>query len=235
MNLEPVNAQKKALALPLHFQVEQLAKIIVANSETSVNLFRKGKTMKVIAFNGSARKDGNTAIMARWVFEELEKEGIETELYQMKGKQINGCIACYKCFENQNQRCAVKKDDVNECIEKMLAADAIILASPVYFSDVTAQIKALIDRAGMTAIANNAMFRRKLGASVVVARRGGASHTFASLNNFFFISQMIVPGSNYWNMGFGLDKGDVEKDEEAQGTMRTLGQNMAWLLKQIEK
>jgi multimeric flavodoxin WrbA len=124
--------------------------------------------MKAIAFNGSARKDGNTAIMTRWVFDELEKEGIETELYQMKGKRINGC--------------------------KMLTADSIILASPVYFSDVTSQIKALIDRAGMTAIANNAMFRRKLGASVVVARRGGASHTFASLNNFFFISQMIVPG-----------------------------------------
>jgi len=107
--------------------------------------------MKAIAFNGSARKDGNTAIMTRWVFDELEKEGIETELYQMKGKQINGCIACYKCFENKDQRCAVKKDDLNECIEKMLAADAIILASPVYFSDVTSQIKALIDRAGMTA------------------------------------------------------------------------------------
>ena len=190
--------------------------------------------MKAIAFNGSARKDGNTAIMTRWVFDELEKEGIETELYQMKGKRINGCIACYKCFENKDQRCAVKKDDLNECIEKMLTADSIILASPVYFSDVTSQIKALIDRAGMTAIANNAMFRRKLGASVVVARRGGASHTFASLNNFFFISQMIVPGSNYWNMGFGHEKGDVEKDEEAQGTMRTLGQNMAWLLKRIE-
>ncbi len=189
--------------------------------------------MKVIAFNGSARKDGNTAIMTRWVFEELEQSGIETELVQLKGKKINGCIACYKCFENTNQRCAVEKDDLNECLEKMVAADAIILSSPVYFSDVTPQIKALMDRAGMTAIANGAMFRRKVGASVVVARRGGASHTFASLNNFFFISQMIVPGSSYWNMGFGLEKGDVEKDEEAQGTMRTLGQNMAWLLKKL--
>ena len=189
--------------------------------------------MKVVAFNGSARKDGNTAIMVRWVFDELQKEGIETELIQLKGKKINGCIACYKCFENANQRCAVQKDDLNEFLAKMIAADAIILASPVYFSDVTPQIKALMDRAGMTAIANNAMFRRKVGASVVVARRGGASHTFASLNNFFFISQMIVPGSNYWNMGFGNEKGEVEKDEEAQGTMRTLGQNMAWLLAKI--
>jgi multimeric flavodoxin WrbA len=189
--------------------------------------------MKVVAFNGSARKDGNTAIMVRWVFEELENAGIETELIQLKGKKINGCIACYKCFENTNQRCAVEKDDLNACLEKMIVADAIILASPVYFSDVTPQIKALMDRAGMTAIANNAMFRRKVGASVVVARRGGASHTFASLNNFFFISQMVVPGSSYWNMGFGKEKGDVKKDEEAQDTMRTLGQNMAWLLKRI--
>ena len=189
--------------------------------------------MKVVAFNGSARKDGNTATMARWVFAELEKQGIETELYQMKGKKIDGCIACYKCFENKNQRCAVQKDVANECIEKMLSAHGIILASPVYFADVTPQIKALIDRAGMTAIANDGMFRRKLGASVVAARRGGAIHTFHSLNNFFFISQMIVPGSSYWNMGFGLEPGDVEKDEEARGTMTTLGRNMAWLLEKV--
>jgi multimeric flavodoxin WrbA len=191
------------------------------------------KKMKVVAFNGSARKDGNTATMVRWVFEELEKKGIETELFQMKAKKINGCIACYKCFENKDQRCAVKKDVANECIEMMLAADGVILASPVYFADVTPQIKALIDRAGMTAIANDGMFRRKLGASVVAARRGGAIHTFHSLNNFFFISQMVVPGSSYWNMGFGLDPGDVEKDEEAKGTMATLGKNMAWLLDKI--
>jgi len=189
--------------------------------------------MKVVAFNGSARKDGNTATMVRWVFEELENKGIETELYQMKGKKIQGCIACYKCFENKNQHCAVQKDVVNDCIDKMLAADGIILASPVYFADVSAQIKALIDRAGMTAIANDAMFSRKLGASVVAARRGGAIHTFHSLNNFFFISQMIVPGSSYWNMGFGLEPGDVEKDEEARDTMTTLGKNMAWLLEKI--
>lgn len=189
--------------------------------------------MKVVAFNGSARKDGNTAIMVRWVFGELEKEGIETELFQMEGKKIGGCIACFKCFQNKNQRCAVKKDVANECIEKMLEADGIILASPVYFADVTPQIKALMDRAGMVGIANGHIYRRKVGASLVVARRGGASHTFNSLNHFFFISEMIVPGSSYWNMGFGLQPGEVEKDEEAKGTMVTLGENMAWLLKRI--
>jgi multimeric flavodoxin WrbA len=189
--------------------------------------------MKVIAFNGSSRKDGNTAIMIRWVFGELEKEGIGTELYQMKGKKINGCIACFKCMQNKDQRCSVEKDVVNECIEKMLEADGVILASPVYFADLTPQIKSLMDRSGMVGIANGGMFRRKVGASVVAARRGGAIHTFDSLNHFFFISQMIVPGSSYWNMGFGLQPGDVEKDEEAKGTMVTLGQNMAWLLKKI--
>ncbi len=189
--------------------------------------------MKVIAFNGSARKDGNTAIMIRWVFDELEKEGIETELYQMCGKKIDGCIACYKCLKNKNQRCSVEKDVANECIEKMLGSDGVILASPVYFADITPQIKALMDRAGLVAIANGSMFRRKAGASVVAARRGGAIHTFDSLNHFFFINQMIVPGSSYWNMGFGLGSGEVEKDEEAKGTMVTLGQNMSWLLKKI--
>ena len=189
--------------------------------------------MKVVAFNGSSRKDGNTATMIRWVFDALAEEGIETELYQMKGKKISGCIACYKCSERKNHRCAVDTDVANDCIAKMLAADGIILASPVYFADLTSQIKALIDRAGMTSMANNAMLRRKVGAAVVVARRGGAIHTFDSLNHFFLINQMIVPGSDYWNMGFGRNIGDVEKDEEAKETMATLGQNMAWMLEKI--
>ena len=189
--------------------------------------------MKVVGFNGSSRKDGNTAAMIRWVFGELEKEGIETELYQMKGKKINGCLACFKCMQNRNQRCSVENDVLNECIEKMLEADGVILGSPVYFADVTPQIKSLMDRSGMVGMANGGMFRRKVGASVVTARRGGAIHTFDSLNHFFFINQMVVPGSSYWNMGFGLQPGDVERDEEAKGTMVTLGQNMAWLLKKI--
>jgi len=189
--------------------------------------------MKVIGFNGSARKDGNTASLIRWVFNELEKEGIETELYQMGGKKIDGCIACYKCFKNKNKRCSVEKDIANACIEKMLGANAVILGSPVYFASVTPQIKALIDRAGMVSIANKGMLQRKVGASVVAARRGGSIHTFDSLNHFFLISQMVVPGSSYWNIGFGRQPGEVEQDEEAKGTMATLGRNMAWLLKKI--
>jgi multimeric flavodoxin WrbA len=189
--------------------------------------------MKVIAFNGSARLDGNTAIMIRQVFTEIERAGIETELVQLAGKKIRGCTACYRCMKNKDRRCSVKDDVVNDCIGQMLAADGIILASPTYFADVTSEIKALVDRAGMVSRANDDMLRRKVGAAIAVARRGGAIHAFDSLNHFFFISQMIVPGSSYWNLGFGRDKGDVERDEEGLQTMRTLGENMAWLLKRL--
>lgn len=189
--------------------------------------------MKVTAFNGSARKDGNTAIMLNVALNELKKQGVDTELYQLSGKQIHGCIACYKCMENKDQRCAVKKDVANECIEKMLESDGIILGSPTYFADISTEMKALIDRSGLVSRANGDMFKRKVGAAVVAARRGGCIHAFDSMNHFFLIGQMIIPGSNYWNMGFGLDKGDVEKDEEAIGTMRALGENMGWLLKKI--
>lgn len=189
--------------------------------------------MKVMAFNGSARKDGNTAILIRTVFSELEKEGIETELFQLAGKKIRGCIACFKCFQNKDRQCSVKKDVVNECIDKMLAADGIILGSPTYFADVSSELKALIDRAGLVAKANADMFQRKVGAAVVAVRRGGAIHAFDSINHFFFIGQMIVPGSSYWNVGIGLDKGAVEQDAEGLQTMQVLGQNMAWLLKKL--
>ena len=122
------------------------------------------------------------------------------------------------------------EDILNGCLEKMIAADGIVLASPTYFADITSEMKALIDRAGMVARVNGDLLRRKVGAAVVVARRGGAIHAFDSLNHFFFISQMIVPGSDYWNMGYGLDRGDVRKDDEGLETMRLLGENMAWLL-----
>jgi len=189
--------------------------------------------MKVVAFNGSARKDGNTAILVNTVFEELKKEGIKTELVQLSGKKIRGCIACEKCFINQDKRCALKGDILNDCIEKMLEADGIILASPTYFTDVSAEMKALIDRAGFVAKANQDMFRRKVGASVAAVRRAGAIHAFDTMNHFFFISQMVVPGSSYWNIGIGLAPGDVNTDDEGTMTMRTLGINMAWLLKKI--
>ena len=189
--------------------------------------------MKVVAFNGSSRKDGNTAMMIRWVFEELEAEGVETELIQGLTNKINPCIACYKCGQAKDRRCQVEGDQANQYIAKMAEADGIILGSPVYFANATPQIRALIDRCGFVGRANGGMFRRKVGAAVVVARRAGMVNTFNTLNHFFFISEMIVPGSSYWNLGHGLNKGDVEKDQEAQATMRTLGQSMAWLMKKI--
>ena len=189
---------------------------------------------KVVAFNGSARKDGNTAILVRKVFSALEKEGIETELVQLAGQTIRGCTACGQCRKHKNRRCVIDGDIVNSCIEKMSAANGIILASPTYFADVTTEIKALIDRAGFVARANDDMLRRKVGAAVVAVRRAGSIHVFDSLNHFFLISQMIVPGSIYWNMGIGLAKGDVEQDEEGLQTMEVLGQNMAWLLKRTK-
>ena len=189
--------------------------------------------MKVIAFNGSARKNGNTAILVGYVFKELEREGIETEMVQLSGTAIHGCAACYKCFSNKDRRCSVDTDIVNDCIGKMIEADGIILASPTYFSDVTSELKALIDRTGFVARANGEMFRRKAGAAVVAVRRGGEIHAFDTINHFFLISQMIVPGSLYWNMGIGGQIGEVEKDTEGIKTMEVLGQNMAWLLKKM--
>lgn len=190
--------------------------------------------MKVVAFNGSARKDGNTAIMIRHVFSELAKEQIDTEMIQLSGEHLWGCTACYQCFIQKNRQCAVKTDMLNFCIEKMIEADAILLASPTYFGDMTSELKALIDRAGMVSRANDFIFKRKIGAAIVTARRGGAIHAFDSINHFFLSSEMIVPGSKYWNMGYGRDKGEVEKDDEGLQTMSVLGQNISWLLKKIK-
>jgi multimeric flavodoxin WrbA len=189
--------------------------------------------MKVVAFNGSARKGGNTAEMINKVLAELEAEGIETELVELGGKKVHGCIACYKCAENKDRRCAVDNDFVNECIAKMDEADGIILGSPTYFATISTEMSALIDRAGMVGLVNDSMYARKVGAGVVAARRGGAIQVFNTLNAFFFINQMVVPGSRYWNMGFGREKGEVLNDAEGMETMSILGKNMAWLMKKL--
>jgi multimeric flavodoxin WrbA len=189
--------------------------------------------MKVIAFNGSGRKDGNTAILLNAVLDEISKEGIETELIQLAGKAPQGCIACYKCFENKDQKCAVTKDRLNEYLAKIIEADGILFGSPVYFADATAGIKALIERCGMVSTANGGLFKRKVGAAVAAVRRAGAIHTSDTLNHLFQHQQMIIVGSSYWNLGIGRDPGQVKDDAEGIRTMKTLGQNMAWLLKKI--
>jgi multimeric flavodoxin WrbA len=189
--------------------------------------------MKVVAINGSARKGGNTAILIRRVFSVLESEGIETERIQLAGEQIQGCMACGTCRKIQNKQCKIITDNVNLYIEKMAAADGIILGSQTYFSMMTSEMKALIDRAGFVSRTNGDLFKRKVGAAVVAVRRAGDIPTFDAINHFFLISQMVVPGSSYWNVGIGLAKGDVEKDDEGLKTMDDLGKNMAWLIKKL--
>lgn len=190
--------------------------------------------MKVVAFNGSPRKEGNTSILIKRVFDVLQKEGIETELVQLRGKKLKGCIACYKCFENLDKRCAVTNDDMNECIGKMMEADGILLGSPTYFSNMTSEMKALIDRAGLVGTANGGTYKRKVGAAVVAVRRAGSVSTFDAINHFFLYGQMVVPGSCYWNVSIGLNPGDVESDEEGMNIMKVLGENMAWLMKKTQ-
>jgi len=189
--------------------------------------------MKVVAFNGSARGNSNTAILLKLVLAELAAEGIETELVPLAGEVIPGCRACYQCHKKADGHCVVTGDIVNACIDKMRAADGILLGSPTYFSDITAGMKALIERAGMTSRANGGMLKRKVGAGVVAVRRAGAMHAFCSLNLFFLIGEMIVVGSSYWNVGIGREPGEVEKDAEGIQTMKTLGRNMAWLMKKV--
>jgi multimeric flavodoxin WrbA len=189
--------------------------------------------MKAVAFCGSARKKGNTALLLNTVLDELAAKGIETELVELAGKEVPGCKACMACFKNKDQQCAFKKDVVNDCITKMIGADVILLGSPTYFADLSSEMKALIDRAGMVSRANDNMFKRKLGAGVAVQRRAGAIHVFNSMNHFFLIGEMIVVGSSYWNIGIGREKGEVAGDEEGLATMKTLGENIGWLLKKL--
>lgn len=188
--------------------------------------------MKVVAFNGSPRKDGNTHLLIQQVFKALNKKGIKTEEIQVGGNMVRGCIACYQCFKKKDGHC-IQKDKVNGWIDKMRKADGIILASPTYFADITPELKALIDRSGLVAIANDRFLKRKIGAAVLAVRRAGAVHAFDTINHFFLIQEMIVPGSCYWNMGVGREKGEVKKDKEGMKTMDVLGKNMAWLMKRV--
>jgi multimeric flavodoxin WrbA len=189
--------------------------------------------MKAIAFNGSPRKGGNTEYLLKKVLEPIAEAGIETELVQIGGLQLRGCIGCYKCRENKNKKCAVTDDRMNEFIAKMIEADAIILGSPTYFAGMTSDMKALIDRSGFVAGGNGRMFSRKIGAAVAVHRRGGAINVQDGINHMFLINRMIIPGSTYWNFGVGLKKGDVSEDEEALVNMKDLGETIAWLVKTL--
>ena len=186
--------------------------------------------MKVVGFNGSPRKDGNTTTLMSILFREIEKEGIKTELIHLSEKSIHGCIACYKCFKNQNKQCAVKKDAANDYIKKMMEAQGIVLASPSYFQDVTAEMKALIDRAGFVGLANGKIYKNKVGASLSCFRRSGGMHTIETMNHFFFGNELIIAGRA---LSVARDKGEVEKDAEGIQSAQTLGQRMAWMIKEL--
>jgi len=185
--------------------------------------------MRVIAINGSPRPGGNTEILLKKVLEPLAAAGWQTEFVQLGGRDIHGCLACYKCFQTKDGRCVQTKDACNKVIESMTKADAIIIGSPTYFTDVSAEVKALIDRAGLVGLASGGLWRGKIGAAVVAVRRGGGTHAFDTINHLFLISGVVIPGSTYWNLGFGREKGDVAKDDEAARNMKDLGQNIAWL------
>jgi multimeric flavodoxin WrbA len=191
--------------------------------------------MNVIGINGSPRKGGNTETMIRKVFEPLEKAGIETELIQLGGQSVRGCMACYKCAEMKNNTCIMTKDPVNAIIKKMVEADGIILGSPTYFTDVTAELKALMDRAGFVGLNNKGLFRHKVGVGVVAVRRGGATHVLDTINHLFQISQMFIVGSTYWNMAYGLKPGEVSEDKEGMANMTDIGESMAFLLNKLKK
>ena len=189
--------------------------------------------MQVVAINGSPRKNGNTAQLLQTVCAKLNTQGVETETIQLGTEPLRGCVDCGVCKKEKNSRCVYDDDPLNTIVAQMNAADGILLGSPTYFSNVTTNMKSLMDRAGRVSRVSGFTLRRKVGAPVVAMRRAGGTHVFSSINYFFLISQMIVPGSSYWNLACGLQEGDVMKDAEGVKTMELLGENMAWLLKKL--
>lgn len=190
--------------------------------------------MKVVAFNGSPKVNGNTYQALKMVGEQLEKEGIDFEIIHVGNKLIHGCTGCGTCRKTQNQKCIISTDPVNEWIQKLIHADGILLGSPVYFASLTGTMKSFLDRAFYVATVNGSLLRHKVGAAVVAVRRSGGLPTFDQLNNYMNYTEMLMPTTNYWSIIHGLKPGDVEEDEEGKQIMRVLGKNMAWLLKMID-
>lgn len=190
--------------------------------------------MRVLGISGSPRRGGNTEILIKTAFEVFAEEGIETEFLSLAEQPVKPCIACGGCFKSEKIDCTMKDPAFEGVIEKFAAADAILVGSPVYFGSATPQTMALLDRVGYVARRHPEILRRKVGAAVVVARRAGQNFTFAQLNYFFLIAEMIVPGSSYWNVAVGRDKGEVRNDAEGMEIVKTLAKNMAWLMKQLQ-
>jgi multimeric flavodoxin WrbA len=190
--------------------------------------------MKVIAINGSPHKEGNTFHALNMVGMELKEAGIEFEIIHIGHKEIHGCMACNNCFKNRDEKCSIKKDDLNDWIQKMKEADGILIGSPVYYAGIPGTMKCFLDRVFYVAGSNGNLFRHKVGAAVVAVRRSGGTATFDSLNHYLLYSEMILATSSYWNVIHGTSPGEVENDAEGVQIMHTLGKNMAWLLKMKE-
>ena len=184
--------------------------------------------MKALILNGSPRVNGNTTIALNELTKTYEAEGVETETMQLGAKVIRGCVACGKCAELG--RCVFNDDVVNEIAKKLEEADGLVVASPVYYASANATLVALLDRLFYSSRFDKTM---KVGASVVVARRGGCSATFDELNKYFTLSGVPVASSQYWNSVHGRTPGEAEQDVEGLQTMRTLARNMAFLMKSI--
>lgn len=192
---------------------------------------RGEKNMKVLGINGSARKDGNTAILITEVFKELQQAGIETELVQLADQVVEPCRACFACAKTGS--CVFKKDAFVGLFDKMVKADGILLGSPVYSADVSAKMKAFLERSAVVADMKPGLLKHKVGAAVVAARRGGCITAVDTMNHFFLNHEVFVVGSTYWNMAYGKMPGDVLKDEEGINNMKNIGQNMSFLMQHI--
>ena len=189
--------------------------------------------MKVLGISGSPRPGGNTDILVHMALEILAAEGLATEFLSLADRPVKPCMACRGCMQADTIRCVQEDPAFEGILERFEAADGVLIGSPVYFGSATPQTMALLDRVGYVARKHPQLLRRKVGAAIVVARRAGQNFTFAQLNYFFLISEMIVPGSTYWNVAFGREKGEVNSDAEGLATVKTLAQNMAWLMKRL--
>ena len=214
---------------------EQQVLLIRASASCRIKPDGGGPGMKVIGVNGSPRKNGNTDYIMKVVFDCLKADGIETEIAQIGGKIVQGCKACDSCKQRKDGKCIIADDGLNELLAKLKDADGILLGSPTYTSDVTPEMKAFMDRAGRVSSANGGFFIRKAGSAVTAVRRGGAAHCLDSMNHWLHIQQIYIVGSSYWNMVYCREIGEAAKDEEGIKTMKTLGQNMAYLLERLRK
>jgi multimeric flavodoxin WrbA len=189
--------------------------------------------MRALLFNGSPREKGNTSFLLTRMSDVFHEAKAKVDYVQLGGQPLQGCTACMECKKNKDERCVIEDDPINEYIQMMKQADAIVIGSPVYFSQMTTETKALIDRCGYVIGGNGKFLSRKIGAGVAVARRAGMMPAFHSINDFFFINDMIVPGSKYWNVGVAREPGEIQEDDEGLAIVTRLAENILWLHKRI--